>query len=1359
MNSRGVMFCYTGANVISATVNYDGVLGVGGSAYIYNLTVAGDTAATLGNFVISSGTPNPKLAGSETNFASGAVKYGAVTTRNDWITDPDLYCQDGVLHNLVLISSGNWLKRLTILDGMSAAAPTIDSGGIFYMSSGGVATDLKVISGGSVNISCGAVVSNLIVSDITLNNAVRIYSGAVVSGGTIEHRSAGSQAVIMYEDTLFDRAKVVRGSVYVMNSAVMTNVDLGGGNIIARGSGAVVSRIDIYGTGALSVQNGAYIRDVDLDGGQIIMREQTGSMAMGSCPVVEDVTMHAGSISIQSGATVRSIAAAGGTVTVSSGGLLSGATVAGDAAINVSNGGLLSGATINAGAFTVFSGGAVESLAIHGGDVRVSSRSEATDVTLYDGTLTFWDYTNVHNVLEISGGYANLGANAVINDGLTVAETASARIRTKVDVVESAWNLNVSALGTVNAGDGTTLGALNLSGGQVNLDSGATVSGATLTGGVLSAAAGAVFSGAINAVDGVTISGAQISGDATLDVSYNADAFGAVLAGASTNIAAGKLLFNGTATDVAIVNGVVDGINATAEGYKLAFGEGMTVNNATVNAGGKLSLLKGALVQGGNTDLAEGTLYFGNTAVAGHAENGVLTGLNAGTNQFQFSFGDGIVVKDAVGNHTSVRISAFDGACISGAVMYKGAIICNGEASGTIDDTVLAGGQINLSGTAKANRTVIENGGKLNVNAATASFDDTILKAGGQINFSNTALTSDVDTGKSLTIDYTGATVSSATIAWLDRIAGSTTVYMTGIDEAGNYEIKTSGGTLAKVTRSSGLYAEELTSGGASYTNGIAGLSYSFDGTKLTAVDAGIAAVQAAAKLADGATEINNGDKAAKWDATTTYSTNVFLADGMTTGNAWLAIDGFNAAANLYGAAKDQNFAGNVNIGANNGTVKNLAGGAGLGGKVAGVKLTVGDGMSVTGAVYAGGMGDVTGATETLIEGGSFAGNVFAGALCNYVGKAAATATGDIALTVKGGTFGGNLYAGAAVKAGAAADVVHTAGDITVELAGGTATKQTFCVYGGGYATGTVEDASVYAAGNVAITVNGGAWGEYLSGRGIFGGVYADKVAASVDKVDITVTGGTMGNVYGGGWAQNGGTSTVTGAVSITIAGDAEVNNVFGGGSCSGTSYGTTTVNSVSITVAGGDVANNIFAGGQNESNTVVGDVAVTFTGSNDYACNVYGYGVQSSATVGGDKTLTFAAYTGELSGDVGGFDGIVFSGDTAATLSGATIDNDDWSFDYTDRTLDADLVMATFGDGTFAGDTVSVNLADVDQVSSGWSIATGLTAANATFSVELSTGSADNLSLGDTLGSAYGVYEGWGFALEDSTLKFKNLA
>ena len=247
-----------------------------------------------------------------------------------------------------------------------------------------------------------------------------------------------------------------------------------------------------------------------------------------------------------------------------------------------------------------------------------------------------------------------------------------------------------------------------------------------------------------------------------------------------------------------------------------------------------------------------------------------------------------------------------------------------------------------------------------------------------------------------------------------------------------------------------------------------------------------------------------------------------------------------------------------------------------------------------------------------------------------------------------------------------------------------------------------------------------------------------------------------MGNVYGGGWAQNGGTSTVTGEVSITVDGNAVVNNVYGGGSYSANSGGATSVGSVNITVAGGNIANNIFAGGQGEYSTVAGDVNVTFTGSNDCACSVYGYVVRPSATAGGDKTLSFADYAGTLSGDIGGFDVIAFSGDTAATLSGANIDNGEWEFDFTARTLGADTAALTLSGGTFADDALTLKLAD-GSAPAVWSIAAGLADTAVGFDYEVCVGDVE-LEFADGK-VVSGDYVGWGFAIEDATLKFKNLA
>ena len=83
---------------------------------------------------------------------------------------------------------------------------------------------------------------------------------------------------------------------------------------------------------------------------------------------------------------------------------------------------------------------------------------------------------------------------------------------------------------------------------------------------------------------------------------------------------------------------------------------------------------------------------------------------------------------------------------------------------------------------------------------------------------------------------------------------------------------------------------------------------------------------------------------------------------------------------------------------------------------------------------------------------------------------------------------------------------------------------------------------------------------------------------------------------------------------------------------------------------------------------------------------------------------------------------------------------------------------MLTLDDGALTGN-VAVDLASVEQVENGWNIAGGISTATATFGVELSTGSAANLGLDTALDDSYGIYEGWGFTLEESTLKFKQLA
>jgi len=166
----------------------------------------------------------------------------------------------------------------------------------------------------------------------------------------------------------------------------------------------------------------------------------------------------------------------------------------------------------------------------------------------------------------------------------------------------------------------------------------------------------------------------------------------------------------------------------------------------------------------------------------------------------------------------------------------------------------------------------------------------------------------------------------------------------------------------------------------------------------------------------------------------------------------------------------------------------------------------------------------------------------------------------------------------------------------------------------------------------------------------------------------------------------------------------------------------------------------------------------VTFAGANDYVCGVYGYSYVGAAEAS-DATLTFAGYTGEFSGALGGFNSIEFNDGTAMTLAtaAANVANSAWKFDVAAR--DASLAgkaMLNWSDADFSGDTIALNLAAGSTAE--WTLvdAAATTGYNQ-FEVLVDEVSQGTLALGEQL--ADGDFAGWGFALEDSALKFKNLA
>jgi len=194
----------------------------------------------------------------------------------------------------------------------------------------------------------------------------------------------------------------------------------------------------------------------------------------------------------------------------------------------------------------------------------------------------------------------------------------------------------------------------------------------------------------------------------------------------------------------------------------------------------------------------------------------------------------------------------------------------------------------------------------------------------------------------------------------------------------------------------------------------------------------------------------------------------------------------------------------------------------------------------------------------------------------------------EIATKISGGKVESNLVAGAYVSAGntAAVDKVELLIDGTAEVAAK--------VYAGGYLYGNAGDAEAAAEAQmtvdeVNITLDGGA-----VSTNMFGGAHARQNGnASVAEVNITVTDGSHGRIYAGGWAEKGAVSSV--GISNVIISGGTVDYLYGAGAnADGETYVTTT----NITIENDAVVNTIFMGGR-YGYSWVENVNLTFAGEN----------------------------------------------------------------------------------------------------------------------------------------------------------------
>ena len=722
--------------------------------------------------------------------------------------------------------------------------------------------------------------------------------------------------------------------------------------------------------------------------------------------------------------------------------------------------------------------------------------------------------------------------------------------------------------------------------------------------------------------------------------------------------------------------------------------------------------------------------------------DGVLSVSSGGTATIEFNpFGYGEVISAAGASVTYLERDA-SVYYLQNGVLNKGAELTNFTVANT-DAAVLFDGGV-------ARTMSVEGGGRLLISSGG--------RATGALNISEGA---EVFAAEGGIVDFDISGVSSGDAARVNNLsliqgAPDYTVTVSDAQTEGSYSLADGASGFDRkvmVTNADRGALGAVVSGDAVIKDGSL-YSLLNDGSDLSLYVEDVSAAAYAHSL----TESDNADsgvgRAARWTSDTDIGSGTLnVVSSNFDGNAYLEIDGAEVAGALYGASCD--YSGTINIVAGSGSIRNLAAGATDGGSVGAVNLSF-EGANLDGVAYAGGFGNVAGEVNTVITSGTFAKDFYAGSLARR--NVEETGIGDVTLTIDDGEFGGNIYGASAVKTVAGRDGIrHTAGDVTLTVTGGETVKgDQACIFAGGYATGNAAG-TVYTVDSVTATVSGGSWGAAANGRGVFCGIMVSGVTAEViGDVELTVSGGKMGNIYGGGWAQNGGVSTV-GDVYLTITGDAEVASVFGSGYHS-VSGGTTFVGNACITVAGGNITRAIYAKGQLDSD-VVSDATVTFTGSNAYTCSVYGY-----SQVGGEgnsEALTLADFTGSFAGNIGGFNVIEFFDDTAMTLTAAANDvsNSDWMFDVSarDEALAATALL-DWSAADFTDDTITLNLATDSGCE--WALVDAASSTNyGNFDVLVDGESivSDSLSLNEAIDG--GAYDGWGFTLEGSVLKFKQLA
>jgi len=164
-----------------------------------------------------------------------------------------------------------------------------------------------------------------------------------------------------------------------------------------------------------------------------------------------------------------------------------------------------------------------------------------------------------------------------------------------------------------------------------------------------------------------------------------------------------------------------------------------------------------------------------------------------------------------------------------------------------------------------------------------------------------------------------------------------------------------------------------------------------------------------------------------------------------------------------------------------------------------------------------------------------------------------------------------------------------------------------------------------------------------IAGSTVEGNVYGGaKLGPVMSNVSIHITDSTVAGVFGAGAGGSGVTASVNGSVAITIDGNSQIGNVYGGANSTGEVGANVDVNILDAEVA------NIHGAGLGSATSVVGTSKITIRDGAHVTGNIYGGGDSGSS-----KTSSLLIQGGTIDGSIFGGGNNIGTGSAQVTVSG----------------------------------------------------------------------------------------------------------